>query len=244
LGGGITVLGIALFIGNTTGRFPTFPFAGFLAMTVGGGILAMGRGVVEQIRAQARRTPRAGAASAPQHPNPAAPASGCAPGSPATRELPLTPALRHCLEAACSRSRRALGIGAAILLVYTLVLGTLFVREDGPVGSRYTFVPLGLGTGVGGIVWAALLGEHWLLQKDRRRSTFLRTTGPMTIWTIQYSYQLNVAGHKFSLSYPMVAKLRGLRWGVVDHTKNARRILEVRALDDRVAYRHPECRTG
>jgi hypothetical protein len=32
--------GIALFIGNTTGLFPTFPFAGFLLMTIGGAVCA------------------------------------------------------------------------------------------------------------------------------------------------------------------------------------------------------------
>jgi hypothetical protein len=42
----------------------------------------------------------------------------------------------------------------------------------------------------------------------------------------------------------MAAKLRGLRWGVVDSTKHARHIFEVRAHDGRAAYRHPEYRTG
>jgi hypothetical protein len=124
------------------------------------------------------------------------------------------------------------------------VLGGLFVMQEGPVGSLNTFIPLGLATGGGILLWAALLGEHWLLQKDRRRSTFLRTTGPMSICRFQsYHYQLNAAGHKFTLSSPMAAKLHGLRWGVVDHTKSSRRILEVRARDGRVAYRHPGYQT-
>jgi hypothetical protein len=225
VGFGIAVLGVALFVGNRSGRYPTFPFAGFLAMMVGSGIVKMGMGSLARIRAQARRAPRAGAASAPQLPSPVAPAPRRDPDSPSTRELPLTSEMQRCLEAACSRSRRALGVGAAVLLVYTLVLGGLFVREEGPVGSRHTFIPLGLGTGVGGIMWAALLGEHWLLQKDRRRSTFLRTTGPMSIRKFHYYHRLNAADRTFTLNLPMAAKLRGLRWGVVDSTKHARHIL-------------------
>jgi hypothetical protein len=241
---GIAFLGFALSVGNRTGRHATFLLAGLLTMAIGWNILKIGTGSLARIRAQARCWPRAGAASAPQLPSPAAPAPRRDPDSPSTRELPLTSEMQRCLEAACSRSRRALGAGAAVLLVYTLVLGGLFVSEEGPVGLRYTFYPLGLGTGVGGIMWAALLGEHWLLQKDRRRSTFLRTTGPMSIWRFQSYHQLNAADRTFSLAFPMAAKLSGLRWGVVDSTKHARHIFEVRAQDGRVAYRHPEYRTG
>jgi uncharacterized membrane protein len=32
----VFVVGIVLFIGNVTGAFPTFPFAGFIVMSIGG----------------------------------------------------------------------------------------------------------------------------------------------------------------------------------------------------------------
>jgi len=38
LGGVIFVAGIGLLVGNVTGVFPTFPFAGFIVMTIGGAI--------------------------------------------------------------------------------------------------------------------------------------------------------------------------------------------------------------
>jgi hypothetical protein len=40
----IFLLGVGLFIGNVTGLFPTFPFAGFIAMTVGSLLFGAGRG--------------------------------------------------------------------------------------------------------------------------------------------------------------------------------------------------------
>jgi hypothetical protein len=149
--------------------------------------------------------------------------------------------MHRCLEATCSRSWRAVGIGTAVLLVYTLVLGSLFVLEDGPVGRRLTFLPLGLGTGLGSIMLAAFSGEQWLLHRDLRRSTFLRTTGPMTIRVFRQYYQLKVADRTLSINAQMIAKLARLRWGVVDHTKHAHRILEVRDANGRVAYRLPGC---
>jgi hypothetical protein len=237
LGGGILVLGIALYIGNRIGLRPAFPFAGFLGMAVGGWILAMGVRALARLRAQARSSTRAEALSALRRPSPAISAS-----APGTVELPLTQEMHHCLEVTCSRSRRALGFGAAGLLAYTLVVGSIFLKEDGPVAMRYTFLPLGLGAGTGTIMWAALMGEQWFLQWDLRRATFLRTTGPMTIWVFGQIHQLKVADQKRSLNPQMAAKLSSLRWGVVDHTKHAHWILEVRDASGRVAYRLPECR--
>jgi hypothetical protein len=42
-GGLVFLLGVALFIGNTTRLFPTLPFAGFILMTVGGAIAGAAR---------------------------------------------------------------------------------------------------------------------------------------------------------------------------------------------------------
>jgi hypothetical protein len=39
----ILLLGVGLLIGNITGLFPTFPFAGFIVMTVGGVIAGAAR---------------------------------------------------------------------------------------------------------------------------------------------------------------------------------------------------------
>jgi hypothetical protein len=43
LGGIMFVVGIGLFIGNRTGAFPTFPFAGFIVMAIGGAIYGAGK---------------------------------------------------------------------------------------------------------------------------------------------------------------------------------------------------------
>ena len=43
LGGLIFVVGIGLCIGNMTGIFPTFPFAGFIVMGIGGAIFRAGQ---------------------------------------------------------------------------------------------------------------------------------------------------------------------------------------------------------
>ncbi|HQR08678.1 MAG TPA: hypothetical protein PLN21_17770 [Gemmatales bacterium] len=39
----ITIIGFGLLIGNVTGIFRTFPFAGFVVILVGGGIAGLGR---------------------------------------------------------------------------------------------------------------------------------------------------------------------------------------------------------
>ncbi len=41
LGAVVFVVGIGLVIGNQTGMFPTFPFAGFIAMVIGGAIFGV-----------------------------------------------------------------------------------------------------------------------------------------------------------------------------------------------------------
>jgi hypothetical protein len=234
LGGGTVVLGAMLFVTNRTGMNRTFPFTGYLVMAVGGGILSIGVASLARIRAQAGRSAQAGAGSAQRRPSPATRVP-----APTTVELPLTPEMHRWLEASCARSRRKLAIGAVSLLAYTLVLGYFFVNDDRPIGLRFAFLPLGLGTGVGAIMLVALTGEQWLFRRDLRRSTFLRTTGPMTIWGFRQYRQLNVADQKFTLTLPMAAQLSGLRWGAVDHVKHAHRILEVRDVRGRVAYRLP-----
>jgi hypothetical protein len=35
----VLLLGVALFLGNLSGLFPTFPYAGYLTMTVGGAMM-------------------------------------------------------------------------------------------------------------------------------------------------------------------------------------------------------------
>ena len=43
VGGVIGVIGAGLWIGNVTGKFHTFPFAGYITMGIGGAIVAFGR---------------------------------------------------------------------------------------------------------------------------------------------------------------------------------------------------------
>jgi hypothetical protein len=42
LGSVLFIIGIGLFIGNITDLFPTFPFAGFISMTIGGLLFGVG----------------------------------------------------------------------------------------------------------------------------------------------------------------------------------------------------------
>jgi hypothetical protein len=44
IGGAVVALGIVLLLGNITGVFPTFPFAGFITLMIGSSILGAGRG--------------------------------------------------------------------------------------------------------------------------------------------------------------------------------------------------------
>jgi hypothetical protein len=238
-GGGIMVLGLVLVFGNATGLRPTFPFAGFLVMTLGGAIVGMGKSSLIRTRAPVGESPRSGDTGGGRSPGPVTPASAPAVHSPATVELPLTPELHRSLEALCSRSWREILVVAAVLLVYSLVVGSLFLREEGPVGLRYTFVPLGLGTGVGVIMLIALTAEYWLLRRDLRGLTFLRTTGPMRTWVFRQYYQLKVADQKFTITPQIAAKVSGLQRGTVSHTRHAHRILEVWDPIDRVVYHVP-----
>ena len=43
VGGLIFVVGVLLFLGNTTGKFYSFPYAGYITMGIGGAIFAFGR---------------------------------------------------------------------------------------------------------------------------------------------------------------------------------------------------------
>jgi hypothetical protein len=239
LGGGIMAVGFVLIYGNRSGLRPTVPYAGTITGILGGSIVAVGIGSLIRIREEARASIHTGAPSVPRRPRSATP-----PSRPGTVELPLTPEMHRCLRATCSRSWHAIGVGTACLFTYTLVLGYFFLNEDGPVGMRRTFLPLGMGAGLGGIVLAASIAEQCLFQRDVRRSTFLRTTGPMKIWARRRGFQLTIFDQKFNIPLQIATKLWGFRWGaawgVVDHTKRSHRILEVRDASGRVAYRLPE----
>lgn len=39
----IVVVGVALWLGNMTGKFPTFPYAGYITIGIGGAIFAFGK---------------------------------------------------------------------------------------------------------------------------------------------------------------------------------------------------------
>lgn len=43
VGGLIFVVGVLLFLGNMTGKFISFPYAGYITMGIGGAIFAFGR---------------------------------------------------------------------------------------------------------------------------------------------------------------------------------------------------------
>jgi hypothetical protein len=43
VGGLIFVIGCGLFLGNTTGKFVSFPYAGYITMGIGGAIFAFGK---------------------------------------------------------------------------------------------------------------------------------------------------------------------------------------------------------
>lgn len=49
VGGLIVAIGGLLWWGNMSGKFPTFPYAGYITMAIGGAILAFGR---KQLAAQ------------------------------------------------------------------------------------------------------------------------------------------------------------------------------------------------
>jgi hypothetical protein len=243
LGGGLIVLGIVVVFGNATGAFRTFRYAGFLVMALGGGLLGMGRSSLAMIRLPAGGSTRTGANPGRSAPQATARASASVVRAPATEELPLTPEMQRCLGAIRSRWFLKFRIVTAVLVIYTLIVGGLFLSEEGPVGLRKTFLPLGLGTLIGGIIWLGMIGESMLLSGDLRRSTFLRMTGPIKVERLVYPrgmYQLHVAGRKFNMNSQMVAQLRGLRRGVVESTKRSHHVFEVRDDAGRVAYRHPE----
>lgn len=43
VGGLIVVVGALLWIGNVSGKFPTFPYAGYITIAIGGAIFAFGK---------------------------------------------------------------------------------------------------------------------------------------------------------------------------------------------------------
>src|SRR5262249_52279811 len=147
----MVVTGGVLFLGNVTGFFPTFPFAGYLFLTAGGVLLWAGSAALVSARSRAL-------------------------GSPTTVELPLTREMYDCLKANAARFWRVFIPITLGFLLLGLVFGGYVLAEDDPLGMLHIVGPIVLG--LGGLVWGIFLIQAWINARDRREIFYLRTTGP------------------------------------------------------------------
>jgi hypothetical protein len=145
--------------------------------------------------------------------------------------------MRNFLAARAAKSRRALLVISCVVPLVVLLVNGFLAKGIGPLETFRLFGPAGLVIACSSLVIA--LAIDWTTRRDLRKSVYVQTTGRITLWSARHGFSMSVAGRRFSLSFPMFQQLSGLREGEVDSTKYGNDILEVRASDGRVVFRHP-----
>jgi hypothetical protein len=145
-----------------------------------------------------------------------------------TLELPATAAISELISQHLRRTSKVLlMIAIGMAGFFTLVGAGIGLTDGSPDGSKLFFafscIGLCIGLTVGGI--GSLYSRR--LQRDVRESTYLRTSGPVELWTYGSSYMLRLADRAFTVDRAPANALRNVRWATVDHTRNAHLVLSV-----------------
>jgi hypothetical protein len=177
-----------------------------------------------------------------------------------TMTLPLTIAMKDCLRAYISRTRRLLALCfLGLCLFMCLVLGAIRAAQTETIeGSFMSAVHDG---GVIVFVFVLIFSPLFLLNewqscKALRASTFLRTRGPLSVRRPSVCYggsrlaialadrlgcvtcDLVLADRELRIDERGANQVSGLAWGTVDHAPHIGFVFEVRD-EDRLVYRHP-----
>jgi hypothetical protein len=144
---------------------------------------------------------------------------------PGTTEHPLTPEIRELISRYRTRSRWIMALGMASII---LLLGAL--------GQGF-----GLALLVGAIS-IAIAAPIWVLMfelplaHDLRAGVCLRTAGPFKLQYSGSGYSVWIADRCVNVGVPLERRLRGLPWAVIDHSKYAHLIIEVRTRAGETLY--------
>lgn len=161
----------------------------------------------------------------------------------ATEELPFTPAVAGLVARELAHSRRVTTIVISVLASAFLALGAILEYAVSPHSLNIValFALIGIATGliVGGI-WIA---TNWRpARRDLNDSSYLRTSGPVELVPAFGGYILRLTDRAFLVNGKQVGgRLRKLKltWGIVDYSRHAHVVFEIRDHSGQSLYRLP-----
>src|ERR1039457_2652063 len=149
--------------------------------------------------------------------------------SEGTFDIPVTPEVSAIVARDGARQTRGLAIAVAGAIGFGQLLGLVLYLWNSP---REFWVYL-LGAGIGALsalmigIVGVVIGA--LARRDRRELTYLRTTGPIRLDSIQGGFILRLAERSFTVDSKRVAPaLRDLDWASIDYSRHAHVVLAVR----------------
>lgn len=179
-----------------------------------------------------------------------APAQPGAPTAPefSTVEIPLTPEVAAVIARQNARIQRTLLYIVAGCLVFFVVAGGILAATDKKPGDARLFLIM-FGS-IGAASAAAIYGISWLttqrpVRKDLRGTTYLRTTGPVSVVYISGGGMLRLADRAFLMNGRNgMTELSKLGWGRVDYSPHGHIILGVWDRDGKNVYCSPGYSAG
>jgi hypothetical protein len=197
-------------------------YVSFILVMIGAGLARSGKGIV-----RAKPTPtaqHAGAQTAPAQGQPVAPAREFA-----TVELPLTPEVAAVIADQSARKKRILLYIVGGFLGLFVGLGVVIDVTDNTPGEGLTFL-LAFG-GIGVVTAVLIYGISWLttlkpVRRDLGGTTYLRTTGPVSVQAMGAGGMLRLADRAFLMNgRGGMKELSILSWAIVDYSPHGHVIL-------------------
>ncbi len=237
----LVLFGLAEAGGGHLGFIPFY--ASFFLIISGGTLATKGKGIVQ---AKPSAAPlQAGAQTAPvQAPGRPVAASG----EFATVDLPLTPEVAAVLaDQGASKKRILLYIVGGFLVLF-VGLGVVLDVTDKTPGEGRTFLMI-LG-GIGVAMAVLIYGISWLtslkpIRRDLNGTTYLRTTGPVSVEAMRSGGMLRLADRAFLMNgRGGMKELSVLGWGTVDYSPHGHVILGAWNREGQCVYHLPGYSVG
>jgi hypothetical protein len=219
----------ALFGGAHLGVFP-FIIAAMLVVT-GVNLIRKGHGI---LRAEPAATELANI--------PPGSRSAATPAA-ATVSLPLSPQVAAVIAAQSARNWKLVKYLCGGIFLLFVAMGAAFAIFGKGEGDSRLFIAIFGGIGVGGA--AMIAGISWLttrrpVLRDLREQTYLRTTGPIQVVSMQGGAMLRLADRAFLMNgRAAMAALSQIREGRVDYSPHGHVILAAWDLQGRSVYMAP-----
>ncbi len=152
----------------------------------------------------------------------------------------MTPQVAAIIASQSARSKRILLYIVAALLLLFVGLGVVLAATDKTPGEGLTFLMIFGGMGVASAV--LIYGLSWLttlkpVRRDLSGTTYLRTTGPVSVVTVAGGGMLRLADRAFLMNgRGGMKELSLLNWGSVDYSPHGHVILGARDSQGRSVY--------